>query len=125
MTLVNKTTGQAWPAERELSFYHGYDDGYWSEGNKDDDVVFADIPAGTYYLEIDPDMATDKADQVRDTLEISTPSAGWSNFVFLFIFVAAFPIFTRLRHTAFEVRRWSESDHPMVSSSDDDSDDDD
>jgi hypothetical protein len=31
-----------------------------------------------------------------------------------------FPIWTRMRKGGFEVRRWAESDHPIVTSSEDD-----
>lgn len=124
MLLVNKATGAAWPAERELSFYSGYDDGAWTEGSRDDEVVFLNIPAGTYYLTIDPDMASDKPMAVRDRLEVLTAGAGWSNFVLVMIFLLAFPIFTAMRRAAFEGRRWAESDHAPVSSDDSDGGDD-
>jgi hypothetical protein len=124
MLLVNKATGAAWPAARELSFYSGYDDGAWSEGSRDDEVVFLNIPAGTYYLTIDPDMAPDKSVAVRNRLEVHTAGAGWSNFVLVMIFLLVFPIFTTMRHAAFEGRRWAESDHAPVSSDDADGGDD-
>jgi ribosomal protein L37AE/L43A len=124
LTLVNKVTGAAWPAAREVSFYHGNDDGHWSEGSQSDEVVFLNIPAGTYYLTIDPELSSEKQMAVRDTLEITTGNAGWSNFVMLMIFLALFPIFTRLRRGAFEARRWAESDHAPVSSNDDTGSDD-
>ena len=123
LTLVNKVTGEAWPASRELSYYYGNDGGEsWSEGSRDDEVVFLAIPPGTYYLAVDPELAPEKPVAVRDTIEVFTGGAGWSNFVMVMIFLVAFPIFTRLRHAAFEARRWAESDHAPVSS--DDSDDD-
>lgn len=123
MTLVNKNTGVAWPASRELAYYYGYDDGEsWSEGSRSDEVVFRDVPPGTYYLALDPDLAPEKPVSVTDTLEVSSGSAGWSNYVLLMIFLILFPIFTRMRRAAFEVRRWAESDHAPVAS--DDSDDD-
>jgi len=124
MMLVNKTTGAAWPAARELSFYSGYDDGHWTEGSRDDEVVFLNIPAGTYYLTLDPDMAPDKSMAVRDTLVVHTPGAGWSNFVMVLLFLLVFPIFTTMRRAAFEGRRWAESDHAPVSSDDSDGGDD-
>ena len=34
------------------------------------------------------------------------------------LFLVFFPIFTRLRHAAFEARRWAESDHAPAASSD-------
>ena len=123
MMLVNKVTGTAWPAARELSFYSGYDGGSWTEGSREDEVVFLNIPAGTYYLTLDPDMAPDKPVAVRDTVEVHTASAGWSNFVLVMIFLIIFPIFTAMRHAAFEARRWAESDHAPVSSDDADGDD--
>lgn len=123
LTLVDKNSGTAWPATREISYYSGHDsDGSWSEGSRSDEVVFAAIPPGTYYFAIDPDLAPENPVPVRNTLEVSSGGAGWSNYVLLMIFLAAFPIFTRLRHAAFEAGRWAESDHAPVAG-DDDSDD--
>jgi ribosomal protein L37AE/L43A len=124
MVLVNKTTGAAWPAARELSFYSGYDDGRWTEGSQSDEVVFLDIPAGTYYLTLDPDMSAEKPMAVRDSVEVRTAGAGWSNFVLVMIFLIIFPVFSTMRHAAFETSRWAESDHAPVSSDDSDGDDD-
>jgi hypothetical protein len=118
MLLVNKSSGAAWPAARELSFYSGYEDGRWTEGSQDDEVVFLNIPAGTYYLTLDPDMAANKPVAVRDSVEVHTAGAGWSNFVLVMIFLAIFPLFAYFRHAAFEARRWAESDHAPVSSDD-------
>lgn len=123
MLLVNRTTGAAWPAARELSYYWGNDDGHWTEGSRDDEVVFVNIPAGTYYLTLDPDMAPDKNVAVRDRLEVLTPRAGWSNFIIVMLFLLAFPIFATMRKAAFETRRWLESDHAPVASDDSDGDD--
>ncbi|HLO61968.1 MAG TPA: DUF4178 domain-containing protein [Azonexus sp.] len=122
MLLVNKTLGSAWPATRELSFYSGYDDGQWTEGSRDSEVVFVDIPAGTYYLTLEPDMAPDKYMAVRDRLEVLTPRAGWSNLLLVLLFLLIFPVFATLRRAAFETRRWAESDHAPVSSDDGDDD---
>ena len=55
------------------------------------------VPAGTYYLTLDPDMAPDKPVAVRDQLEVHTAGAGWSNFVLVMIFLIIFPIFTSTR----------------------------
>ena len=123
MVLVNKTTGEAWPAARDIAYYYGYDDGEsWSEGSRDDEVVFVDLPAGTYYLTLDPEIAPDKPQPVHSRLEVTTAGAGWSNFFLALAFLAVFPVFSRLRHAAFEGARWADSDHPPAS---DDSGDDD
>ncbi len=117
LLLVNKASGQAWPAARELAYYHGNDGGEsWSEGSRSDEVVFLDIPPGTYYLTVDPDIAPEKPVPVRDVIEVSSGGAGWSNFIIVMLLLVFFPVFTRLRHGAFEARRWAESDHAPASS---------
>ena len=76
LMLVNKATGQAWPAARELAYYYGRDGGEsWSEGNRSDEVVFLDIPPGTYYLTLDPDIAPEKPVPVRDVVEVAAAAA--------------------------------------------------
>lgn len=126
LLLVNKVTGEAWPAAREISYYYGNDGGEsWSEGNRDDEVVFLDIPPGTYFVTVDPDMSPENPLPVRDTIEVSSGGTGWSNYVMVMIYLFIFPFFTRLRRAAFEARRWSESDHAPDSSSDSDADSDD
>ena len=125
LLLVNKASGQAWPAARELAYYYGNDGGEsWSEGNRTDEVVFLDIPPGTYFLTVDPDIAPEKPVPVRDVIEVSSGGAGWSNFVMVMLFLVFFPVFTRLRFAAFEARRWAESDHaPAASGGSSDGDD--
>ena len=125
LLLVNKESGQARPASRELAYYYGRDGGEnWSEGSRDDEVVFRDIPPGTYYLTVDPEIAPEKPVALRDVIEVTSGGAGWSNFALLMVLLVAFPVFTRLRHAAFEARLWAESDHAPASA-DDSSDGDD
>lgn len=124
LLLVNKATGEARSTARELAFYRGYEDGEsWSEGSRDDEVVFRDIPPGTYYLSVDASLAPENPVPVTSSLEILSGGSNWSNFILLMIFIVAFPIFTRLRHAAFEAGRWSESDHAPIISDDSDEDD--
>ncbi len=124
LMLVNKTTGEAWPAAREIAYYYGSDGGEsWSEGNREDEVVFVDLPAGTYYLTVDPDLAPEKPVPVNDRLEVLTAGAGWSNFILALLFIALFPVFSRFRFAAFEGARWADSDHPPTSGGDSGDDD--
>ena len=125
LMLVNKASGQAWPVTREIAYYYGRDGGEsWSEGSRDDEVVFLNIPPGTYYLTVDPDIAPEKPVPVRDTIEVRSGGAGWSNFVMVMIFLSIFPVFTLMRRAAFETGRWAESDHAPVSSGDSSEEDD-
>lgn len=122
LTLVNKKTGESWQVARELSYYEGVDDGEsWSEGSRHDDFVFTDLPAGTYVLaeeaELDPARPS-----VGGQLRIAHAGPRWSSLILLTLFLMVFPIFTAFRYRAFEVERWAESDHPMVTTSSDDDD---
>src|SRR6266576_632867 len=54
--LINEDTGQAFDFGREVSYYHGYDsDGSWSEGGPNDKVAVPSVPAGRYYLRVEPE----------------------------------------------------------------------
>ena len=81
-------------------------------------MVFLDIPPGTYYVTVDPDIAPEKPVPVRDVIEVYSGGAGWSNFVMVMLFLVIFPFFTFMRRAAFETGRWAESDHAPVSSGD-------
>jgi ribosomal protein L37AE/L43A len=123
--LVNKDTGDNWQAMREISLYSGIEDGdSWSEGSRREEIVFTDLPPGHYLLAIESDMDAGTR-PIQDHLRISALRAAprWSSLFVLLAFLVAFPIYTRLRRGAFEIRRWAESDHPKItvsSGSDDD-----
>lgn len=120
MTLVNKDTGEAWQAYREISRYEGVDDGEsWSEGSRDDEVIFTDLPPGTYVLAEEPEMDP-LAPRVGVEIKIATAGPRWSSLLLAVIFLMLFPIWTRMRKGGFEVKRWADSDHPIVTSSEDD-----
>lgn len=133
LTLVNKDTGEAWRANRELSLYEGVEtgvdaDGRWSEtwheGSYADAVVFADLPAGTYVLSEEAERGVAGV-PVRAKVKVSRPGPQWSTLGLLLAALALFPIYTYFRRRSFEVARWAESDHPLVTSGGDDSDSDD
>jgi hypothetical protein len=123
VALVNKNTGEAWQAEREISYYEGVDGGEsWSEGSKSDEIIFTNIPPGTYVLaeesEMDPGVAA-----IGTKVSVAHAGPRWSSLIILLLFLMPFPIFTRLRQHGFEVARWAESDHPIGASSGGDDDD--
>ncbi len=123
MTLVNETTGESWNTQREISYYHGVDGGEsWSEGSQNDEIVFTDLPPGTYRLAIEGEPAPELNGVATARMNIRRGGAQWSNFFLLALFLAAFPLGTWLRQRGFETKRWMESDHPPVSNDDDDDD---
>ncbi len=121
--LINQDSGQAWDFGREVSYYHGYDsDGSWHEGKQADDVTIPSVPAGHYYLriepEVDPSLATISytVDVIRDV-----PVLGIYGIAFVALLLPALLI--SWRAYTFERSRWSESDHPPVQMSSSSGDD--
>ncbi len=111
MTLVEKATGKAWLAQTEVAYWHGNDGGEsWSEGDRERELVFRDLPAGTYYFVIDPEFSAEKAVPVANRIKVIRNQAAWSNFFFLLLFLAALPMFSRYRLQAFEAERWKDAD---------------
>ncbi len=112
LTLVEKNSGRAWAAQSELGYWHGVDGGEsWSEGDRGQELVFRDLPAGSYYFVIDPEFSAEKPVAVADHVTAARDQATWSNFFFLLVFLAFFPLFSRYRINAFESARWSNADY--------------
>jgi hypothetical protein len=110
--LINEDTGQAWDFGREVSFYSGYDsDGAWSEGSQKGSVIVPSVPAGRYYLRIEPE-ADPRHPAITYSVSVKrdVPVAGFYGIGFLVLLIP--PIFITWRSVAFERARWSESDHP-------------
>ena len=111
LTLVDKNSGRAWEAQSDVAYWHGSDGGEsWSEGDRARELVFRDLPPGTYYFVIDPEISAENPVAVADRVKVIRDQAAWSNFFFLLIFLVAFPLFSRYRMTAFENERWKNAD---------------
>ncbi|WP_303786086.1 DUF4178 domain-containing protein [Azovibrio restrictus] len=121
LALVNESTGEVRHGSQELSYYWGTDSGEsWSEGAPEGEMVFREVPPGTWRLMLEHEMDERRDRPIQDVLTIRRGGSSWSNIILLFLFLAAFPLFTRWRVFAFEVERWAESDHPKASGGDDD-----
>ena len=121
--LINQDTGQAWDFGREVSYYYGRDsDGSWSEGKRFDTVVVPSVPAGHYYLRIEPE-----ADPSLPSMAYSVgvvrdvPVFGICGIAFLALLLPV--VIISFRAYTFERSRWSESDHPPVQLSSNSGDD--
>ena len=111
LTLVEKKSGRAWTAQSDVAYWHGVDDGEsWSEGDRTRELVFRDLPPGSYYFVIDPEISGEKPVAVADRVQVTRDQAAWSNFFFLLIVLAIFPVFSRYRMGAFEAERWKNAD---------------
>ena len=57
LALINESTGDAFDFGREVSYYTGSDsDGAWSEGGQESKATIPHVPAGRYYLRVEPEM---------------------------------------------------------------------
>jgi hypothetical protein len=122
--LINDDTGDAINFGRNVEFYQGVDDGEaWSEGGQTDTAVVGGVPAGRWYLRVEPDTLLPQLNY-GVTIKRDVPAVAW--------FLLALPLvciphwWFLWRKRSFEYRRWLESDFPMrplvqgSSSSDDD-----
>jgi hypothetical protein len=123
--LINDETGQTYEFARTVSYYHGVEAGEsWSEGSPADDVTLARVPAGRYFLRLEPE-----GDHVagpiryRVTVVRDPPTSIW--FIAALLLLAVPPLVTFWRAFRFEGRRWLESDHASGGSSSTNSGDDD
>jgi hypothetical protein len=115
MALINDDTGVAYDFGREISYYSGTDeDGAWTEGSRDDTVTIAHVPAGRYYLRVEPEGAITP---VSYSLTVYRDTPSWQLFLVALGALAIIPVIAWILKTRFEYRRWAESDHPWTTSS--------
>src|SRR5262249_58661635 len=56
LALINEQNGDAYDFGREVSYYCGSDsDGPWTEGSPSDVSYLPSVPAGRYYLRVQPE----------------------------------------------------------------------
>ena len=110
ITLVEKNSGRAWTSQTDVAYWHGYDDGTWSEGDRSRELVFRNLPAGTYSLVIDPEFSAEKRVGVADRVRVIRDQATWSSFFFLLGFLVLLPMYSRYRVGTFEAERWKDAD---------------
>jgi hypothetical protein len=109
MALINDDTGTAYDFGREIGYYSGSDsDGSWTEGSRSDDVFLPSIPAGHYYLRVEPEGAA----STSYSIEIYRDVPRWWLFLATVAVLLLIPMAAVWKKRNFEFQRWSESDHP-------------
>lgn len=120
LALINEATGEAREVSRQVSYYSGSDsDGSWSEGTRSETVRLAAVPAGRYFLRVEPEGGEPGRASVAYTLSVrrDPPHFGLYGLAFLALLVPS--ILAVLPTAGFESRRWAESDHAPSGGSDD------
>ena len=110
MDLVNAKTNETIPAPLEVSYYYGYDsDGSWSEGSQKASVALPAVPAGEYFLTVEP-SADAKIDRLPFKVHVKSGGAFFGNCIVVLFLVLFYPIMLLWRFYLREKERWSESD---------------
>lgn len=106
--LINNATGETRSFTFNIEYYHGYTGGEsWSEGRRNDGIVFSALPAGDYHLEMYP--TSDPRRPISEFLvRVEQHPSLWSNFWLVLLLALAFPLITWYRVDRFETNRWGE-----------------
>jgi hypothetical protein len=107
--LVSEKDNQTWVVDREVDYYHGYDDGdYWSEGSHDVTITLDDIPAGRYHINVYPYTGTEAITEIN--LRVSSNVILWQNILITLLVLILAPLAFWYFQRRFEVNRWMNSD---------------
>lgn len=116
MALINEDSGTALDFGREVSYFYGRDsDGSWSEGGRAERKLLPVVPAGRYYLRIEPEMDDDgrrHAVNYGVTVRSGVMHGFWLIPVLLLLPLP--PAWRTWRSIQFESKRWAESDYGSV-----------
>lgn len=120
LALLADSGGTGYDFGREVSYYSGVDGGEsWSEGSRTARVILPEVPAGRYYLRVEPEKDAPAKPMVY-SVSVRRDVPRWLPFGLVLLLLAVPPAGAWLRARAFEQARWKESDHAPASSDDDD-----
>ncbi len=110
VSLINAVTGEVREAALEAAYYHGYDDGHWSEGSKHATAYFPHVPDGRYYL-VSEATADERLTTLPFQVVLRRDSPYWGNYLVAFLIMGVPPGILLICRAVFESKRWSESDY--------------
>ena len=92
-----------------IEYYHGYDDGNWSEGSRTRDTYLAALPAGNYSMRLEGEWDITKITEPKVHLKVDQGSFRWLYFWLAFLLLTIPPVLLELRSVAFEGNRWGDA----------------
>jgi hypothetical protein len=111
LALINDETSVALDFDRELEYYFGVEDGEsWSTGSRRGGVLVPSVPAGRYYLRVEPDGDPVNRTPVQYSIRVRRDKPVWILYGVAMLLLAIPPVVVTWRHLAFERERWSQSD---------------
>ena len=112
LALINNTDGHAYDFGKEVSYYHGVEDGEsWSEGSKKASATVPAVPAGRYYLRIEPELNEKQTSDMSYDVEVHRGVPSYGLFALAGLLLLIPPIIGTIRRASFEAARWRESDY--------------
>jgi hypothetical protein len=110
--MVNNDTGISYPFEQTVEYYSGYDsDGAWTEGGNSAKHMFASVPGGKYYMNLDTENGSFKTtDPVAFQVNVQRDLPTFDNYWWTLLFLSVLPIISWMLMRRTEVARWSNSD---------------
>lgn len=113
--LINEETSGVDEFDLEVSYYSGLDsDGSWSEGGQGARTYVAGVPPGRYVLRLAPQWEAGHPVSGYD-LEVRSRVPRFYQVALAALALLFWPIVLTWRSFRFEMQRWSESDHAIVS----------
>lgn len=111
LALIDDSTGRALDFARDVSYYHGVEDGEsWREGSTRDRALVPSVPPGRYYLRVDPEgNPLGNPISYRLTLTRDVPAASY--YLVAFVLLLLPPFWAFVKSASFESSRWAESDY--------------
>jgi hypothetical protein len=111
LALIDDDKGDALDFGRDLEYYFGVEDGEsWTSGSPRDDVIVPSVPAGRYYLRVEPEGDPSNRTPVDYSIRVRRDKPVWSFYGVALLLLAIPPLRITWRYFKFERERWSQSD---------------
>ena len=108
LALVNADSNDDDEGALEVSYYHGYDQGYWSEGGRSASYLFSGVDPGRYYLTMEPQSGAPQTN-IPFQLTVQQDVPYWGNYLLATLLIALVPLLMVIRKHMFETKRWADS----------------
>jgi hypothetical protein len=124
LALIDLASGDAFNVQREVSFYQGVEGGEsWSEGSTRTSTLLRAVPAGEYYLRVEPEGPA-AGPTVGYSLRLRRDVPSIWPYPLALLLLCIPPFISLVRYASFESRRMQESDYGSDAGDDpDDADD--
>lgn len=112
VALINETTGEEVYANKDIEYYHGYEDGEsWTEGNTNEEFNICGVSEGKYHLSLTPMKAPEDVSNNYLHVDVSWNKPSLRNVWMTVLFMGVFIVILYYLNKYFETRRWEDSSY--------------